>query len=108
MSNIVNNVAALILVGLLPTGVAIQASGPKTVNAATAEIMANNCFTCHGTDGRSPGAIPSLSGKTSEFIATNMKRFRSGERKSTVMERHAKAYSDAEIEALANYIGKLK
>jgi sulfide dehydrogenase cytochrome subunit len=31
--------------------------------------------------------------------------FKSGALPSTVMTRHAKGYSDAELEAIANYIG---
>jgi len=67
--------------------------------------MISNCFSCHGTDGRSPGAIPSLTGKTPEQVLAMLKGFKSGELPSTVMGRHAKGYSDVQLEALANYIG---
>jgi cytochrome c553 len=78
------------------------------VSPATAANMARNCFGCHGPDGRSPGAIPALNGKTAAFIVQSLKEFRSGARPSTVMGRHAKGYSDAEAEALATYISSLK
>ncbi|MBI5783588.1 MAG: c-type cytochrome [Gammaproteobacteria bacterium] len=67
--------------------------------------MINNCYSCHGTDGRSPGAIPSLTGMNSQQALLVLKEFKSGARSATVMTRHAKGYSDAELEALANYIG---
>jgi sulfide dehydrogenase cytochrome subunit len=78
------------------------------ISPATAANMARNCFGCHGPDGRSPGAIPALNGKSAEFIAQSFKDFKSGERPSTVMGRHAKGYSDAEVNALAKYISSLK
>lgn len=67
--------------------------------------MINNCYACHGTDGRSPGAIPSLTGKNAEQALLQLKEFKSGQLSSTVMTRHAKGYTDAELEAIANYIG---
>lgn len=70
-------------------------------------ILANNCFTCHGPAGRSPGEIPSVDRLSAADIATAVKQFRSGERASTVMGRHAKGYSDADIDAIANYIAGL-
>lgn len=72
--------------------------------APAAAVMANNCFSCHGPDGNSPGTIPSLHRLSAFDIASLMKQFRSGERPSTVMGRHAKGYSDAEIDAIARYL----
>ena len=95
---------------LLVAGV-VAAPGLATaadVSPATAANMARNCFGCHGPDGRSPGAIPALNGKSADFIVQSFKDFRSGERPSTVMGRHAKGYTDAEVTALANYISGLK
>jgi sulfide dehydrogenase cytochrome subunit len=67
--------------------------------------MISNCYSCHGTDGRSPGSIPSLTGKNAEQALLQLKEFKSGQLAATVMTRHAKGYTDAELEALANYIG---
>lgn len=78
------------------------------ISPATAANMARNCFGCHGPNGRSPGAIPALNGKNADFIVKSFKDFRSGERPSTVMGRHAKGYTDAEVMALATYISNLK
>ena len=95
---------------LLVAGV-VAAPGLATaadVSPATAANMARNCFGCHGPNGRSPGAIPALNGKNADFIVKSFKDFRSGERPSTVMGRHAKGYTDAEVLALAKYISGLK
>jgi len=69
--------------------------------------MANNCFACHGPNGVSPGTIPSLHTLTANNIASQLKMFKSGERPSTVMGRHAKGYNNTEIEAISNYIAGL-
>jgi cytochrome subunit of sulfide dehydrogenase len=66
--------------------------------------MVNNCYTCHGTDGRSPGSIPSLTGKNADQVLLMLKEYKSGRLASTVMTRQAKGYTDAELEAMANYI----
>ena len=71
-------------------------------------MLSASCAGCHGTNGNSPGAIPSISGKSAEFIDETLKQFRSGERDSTVMGRHAKAYSDEEIQQIAEYMAKQK
>jgi cytochrome subunit of sulfide dehydrogenase len=68
--------------------------------------MISNCYSCHGTDGRSPGAIPSLTGKNAEQALLQLREFKSGKLAATVMTRHTKGYTDAELEALANYMAR--
>lgn len=71
-------------------------------------IIAATCYTCHGTYGVSPGTIPSINDISAERIATMMKEFRSGQRVSTVMGRHASGYNDDEIAEVAQYFGNLQ
>jgi sulfide dehydrogenase cytochrome subunit len=52
--------------------------------------------------------MPSLHQLTAQNMTALLKQFKTGERPSTVMGRHAKGYSDAEIEALAEYIAGLQ
>ena len=68
------------------------------------EMLTVSCAGCHGTDGKSPGAIPSIAGKTADFIETALKEFGSGMRDSTVMGQHAKGYTDEEIKLIAQYL----
>jgi sulfide dehydrogenase cytochrome subunit len=79
-----------------------------TVDISPGAMLANSCAACHGTDGNSPGAIPSIHGKTADFISKSLKEFRSGERDATVMGRHASGYSDEEIKLIADYFAGLK
>ncbi len=84
----------------------IEAS--SSITPETARNLANNCLTCHGPHGRSPGSIPSLTKLSAANIATLLKRFKNGDVPSTIMERQAKGYTDAEIDAIANYIVRLR
>ena len=70
-------------------------------------MLGFSCAGCHGTDGKSPGAIPSIHGKSADFIKSSLLEFRSGSRASTVMGRHAKGYSDSEIELIAEYFSSI-
>jgi sulfide dehydrogenase cytochrome subunit len=84
------------------------AAPARKLTPADAAMIASNCFTCHGPEGHSPGTIPSLDKLSKKRIISDLNDFRSGEAPSTVMGRHAKGYSDAEIEAIAEYIANLK
>ncbi len=77
------------------------AEGPARAEMASGAVLANTCYSCHGTDGKSVGAMPTIAGKTESFIAEKLKAFKSGELEATVMNRIAKGFTDAEIEALA-------
>ncbi len=79
---------------------------PSKADMASGDVMANTCYSCHGTNGVSAGAMPTISGKSQKFIAKNMKDFRSDKRKGTVMNRIAKGFTEAEIDALSKIFGK--
>jgi len=79
-----------------------------TIELTEGAMLSNSCAACHGTDGNSPGAIPSIKGKSASFITQALKEFRDDKRPSTVMGRHAKGYSDEEIQLIANHFAKLK
>ncbi|HCP33522.1 MAG TPA: cytochrome c [SAR324 cluster bacterium] len=70
-------------------------------------LLSMSCAACHGTDGKSPGAMPSLYGKSSKYIEKSLLRFQKGEKKGTVMNRIAKGYSEEEIKVIASFFGKL-
>lgn len=66
-------------------------------------VLAASCAACHGTGGNSVGGTPVLAGLDRSHFAMQMQAFRSGERASTVMHRHAKGLTEAEIEHLADF-----
>jgi sulfide dehydrogenase cytochrome subunit len=73
--------------------------------AASPRMLGQNCEGCHGPGGKSQGAIPSLRGLPQEYIVSAMKAFKSGSRDATIMGRHAKGYTDEQIELIAQYFG---
>lgn len=78
------------------------------ISASAAGNMANNCFGCHGPAGVSPGSIPRLNQFSAEYLSQALRDFKNDKRPSTVMGRHAKAYSEAEIDAIARHIAGLQ
>ena len=68
------------------------------------QMLADNCMSCH-SGGANDATIPNLTQYPSSLIVSQMKAFKDGSRPATVMSRHAKGYSDADIAALAKYIG---
>lgn len=93
---------------LLMTFLFAYSSPALSVEITEGTMLSNSCAACHGTDGRSPGAIPSINGKSASFIVDSLKGFRDGTRPSTVMGRHARGYSDEEIQLIADHFAKLK
>lgn len=70
--------------------------------------MAANCSYCHGPDGKSRGAIPSLAGLDKGYFVQQMKDFQTGTRPAVVMQKHALGYNDEEIEKLAAWFAAVK
>lgn len=77
---------------------------PATAGADShIRTLAGSCAACHGTNGNSVGGTPVLAGLEPGQFKRQMQAFRSGELASTVMFRHAKGLSEAEIDQLAAY-----
>ena len=91
---------------LLGTGLLLGAAHVSA--AASGQALADTCSGCHGTDGASSGpASPSIAGLSETYMVDTMKAFKSGERKSTIMGRIAKGYSDEEFALMAAVYAKL-
>jgi cytochrome subunit of sulfide dehydrogenase len=71
--------------------------------------LANACATCHGPEGRSSGAIPSLRDLTPNSLHDSLRAYRSGERTGTVMNRLTQGLDDADIDAItAHFAAKYR
>jgi len=91
------------------TAGALAMSSAAFAAPPTPAMLANACGGCHGTNGGSAGLMmPSLAAHSKEAIVDAMKKFKSGERPSTVMGRLAKGYTDAEFEAMGEFFAKQK
>ena len=93
----------LLIVLLYLPGIIVAAETGSARGAA----LAHTCVTCHGPEGRSQGAIPSLTTLSSADIMTALQAFRAETRPSTVMHRIAKGLDDADITAVATYFATL-
>ncbi len=68
------------------------------------EIIDEACVFCHGEKGEASNPIyPRLAAQNREYMARQLRLFRSGERKSDIMNEQAGDLTDEEIEALATY-----
>jgi cytochrome c553 len=85
-----------------------SASVAAAADQLSGRDIAANCASCHGTDGRSRGKMPSLAGRDKTEIVLYVSEFRDGKRPSTVMQQLAKCYTDAQIEAAATYFAAQK
>lgn len=87
----------------------VAPSASYAADISYAEMAATTCFICHGAEGKfTNGSMPPLAGYPEQFMAMRLKAYKNGELKGTIMQRHMKGYSDAEIDALAKYFGSLK
>lgn len=78
---------------------------PQSLSGA---MLGNTCAGCHGTFGDAENVkIPPLAGlNVTQFMLT-MRAYRDGSQSGTIMNRVARAYSDAEIDAMAAYFAAL-
>jgi cytochrome c553 len=90
----------------LAAGPALAQGTPAS--AGNAAYLAANCANCHGTSGNAKGAMPSLAGQSKTYIVEQMQAFRDGKRPATIMHQLAKGYTDAQIEAVAEFFSKQK
>jgi sulfide dehydrogenase cytochrome subunit len=67
------------------------------------EALADACTSCHGLGGRSHGYIPSIAGVEKAVLLERLKAFRSQPTQATIMNRIVRAYTDSELDALADY-----
>ena len=88
---------------------AFALTGAHAQDAAGARGMAATCFTCHGTDGNSVGGVPpGLAGQNKDYMLQQLKDFKAGKRPATVMQQHAKGYTDQQLEQIAAYFAAVK
>ena len=90
---------------VLATGLLLVPAG-QADELSQAAMLSASCEGCHGTYGRSPGAIPPIAGKSAEYLRKTLEDFRSSDTEATVMGRHVKGYTDEEIRLIAEYFSK--
>jgi len=78
-------------------------------DAAAGKALAEGCAGCHGADGVSQMPLtPSLAGQPDEYVQWQLVYYRSGARKSEVMQPIAEALSNEDIRNLGAYYASLQ
>lgn len=76
----------------------------EALSSAQVQLMAGTCANCHGTDGKLAGVIPAIAGRPAMVLEAQLLAYKQGlQPNTTVMDRIAKGFSDAELSALADY-----
>lgn len=70
-----------------------------------AAAIAGNCMICHAVEGGDAG-MPVLTGLSAAQLRQSLLDFKYQRKAATLMNRIAKGYSDAELAAVADYLGK--
>lgn len=77
-------------------------------NAAEGEKISSRCTPCHGKNGISTYETwPNLAGQKISYIIIQLKNFKSGFRKNSMMEPLAKALNDQQMADLAVYFNSV-
>jgi sulfide dehydrogenase cytochrome subunit len=69
---------------------------------------AASCTGCHAADAKIETRVPRIAGRPPAEIVAAMEAFRSGQKPATVMDRIAKGFTDAEVRAIAEWLGAQK
>jgi cytochrome c553 len=70
--------------------------------------LAANCAICHGTEGRAAAGstVRGLAGRPRQELVQIMAAFRDGSRPATIMHQVVKGFSEAEIDAMADWFSR--
>ncbi len=100
---------------MIPTTRWLRLAAPLALAALGASVQANelqtrawaaSCAACHGTGGKSNSAIPSINGQDRQVLLTKLLAYKRDQLPATVMHQHAKGYTDAELERLADHFSR--
>jgi cytochrome c553 len=94
----------LVALATLAAGSAVA----QTADPNLARNIAAGCSNCHGTNGVSAGAMPSLAGQAKADLVRKMQDFKSGKAPSTIMAQLAKGYTDEQIDLIAGWFAAQK
>ena len=81
-----------------------QVAGAEGVSQA--QLLAAQCNACHGYNGKGVKPNPSINGEDPADFLDLMTAFASGDEPTSIMDRHAQGYTEAELKLLADYFSK--
>ncbi len=90
-------VIALVLVALVAAAPAAMAAPPD------GRLLAAQCAQCHGTNGAGPG-FDDIAGESAGELGHEVLEMKYRSRIESIMDRHARGYTDAQIRRIAAYL----
>lgn len=72
------------------------------------EMLSLSCASCHGTEGKSATITPFIAGMGKAYMYKTLLDYKYGRKTGTMMQKHVKGFSDAELEQIALYFSKVK
>ncbi len=71
------------------------------------ELLASQCFQCHGFNGHSKGEIDSIAGESASDLYGDLKEFQNNG-KNDIMSKQSRLYTDEELRAIAIYFSTVR
>jgi len=105
MSTLVRAASALAAAACIAPAAAQPA---RTTDELQVALWASACMACHGTDGLAEGAGMTIGGRQEQELYGYLIAFKIGQRPATIMQQHAKGYSDDELRRIARYFSQVK
>ena len=72
------------------------------------QMLSLSCASCHGTDGRSVTITPFIAGMGKANMYQTLLDYKYGRKTATMMQKHVKGFTDAELEQVSYYFSKVK
>lgn len=109
MKNVAFSPASWVSACVMALGAVVSTHAVAQADEARAKrIAGGSCFLCHGANGESTSEVfPRLAGQNAEYIAKQLKAFKTGQRKSSAMADMASRLTDDEMLALGKYYEKM-
>ena len=109
--SMIKPIALLALCGFAISSTSVEARGPA--NPEAAKKLAEPCQACHGANGVATAPIyPHLAGQYADYLYVALRQYKDGSgayfgRSNAIMAGIAKQFTNAELKALAGYVGSL-
>lgn len=92
--------------GLLAISLLMTTAAPTFAAPPVGQLLASQCFQCHGTNGQSVSRIDSIGGKDASEMLKKLLEMKATT-ELEVMNQQAKVYTDVELRLIANYLATL-
>lgn len=77
-------------------------------DALQGKMLSLSCASCHGTDGKSTSITPYIAGMGKTVMYQSLLAYKYGKKEGTMMQKHVKGFTDAELEQISYYFSKVK